>query len=220
MYLCLDMFCEQDARAAEVAALNETCVGSDMDGLPPISIISNYTPGDIERLRHIRLGETFAPNATVKEVVVPAFELYKAWFDTLVRRAVYLCVVLCIRQRSFKLMLGKKDAYRYVTHHHFLYGFSMILFWLAVLAIGVGNRIILGCIRFLKTYRLYRSRRSETATWVKSRIIIPATFGYRCATEVWCGTIPPRIQSLTIAAFAIMNLAFSIFGYKITPVNL
>ncbi|KFG87192.1 hypothetical protein MANI_113140 [Metarhizium anisopliae] len=195
MYLCLDMFCEQDARAAEVAALNETCVGADMDALPPISIISNYTPGDIERLRHIRLGETFAPNATVKEVVVPAFELYKAWFDTL-------------------------DAYRYVTHHHFLYGFSMILFWLAVLAIGVGNRIILGCIRFLKTYRLYRSRRSETATWVKSRIIIPATFGYRCATEVWCGTIPPRIQSLTIAAFAIMNLAFSIFGYKITPVNL
>lgn len=93
MYLCLDMFCEQDARAAEVAALNETCVGADMDALPPISIISNYTPGDIERLRHIRLGETFAPNATVKEVVVPAFELYKAWFDTLVRRAVYFCVV-------------------------------------------------------------------------------------------------------------------------------
>ncbi|KHN93968.1 ferric-chelate reductase [Metarhizium album ARSEF 1941] len=195
MYLCLDVFCEQQARAAEVAALNESCVGSGMRALPPISIVSNYTAGDIERLRHIRLDETFAPNDTVKEVVLPASELHKAWFDTL-------------------------DAIKYVKHYHFLYGSFMIMFWIVVVALGVGNRVVLGSIRFLKTYRLCRGHRSETATWMRRRILLPATFGYRCATEVWCGTIPPRMQSLTIAAFAIANLAFSMYGYKITPVNL
>ncbi|TWU76323.1 hypothetical protein ED733_005895 [Metarhizium rileyi] len=195
MYLCLNAFCEREARAAEVATLNETCVGLGMGAIPRFSLISNYTAGDIERLRRIKLYETFAPNETVSEVVVPAFELHKAWFDTL-------------------------DAYNYVRRHHFLYGSAMIAFWVVVVAVGAANRVVTGFIQFLTKYRLYSSRRSETARWMKRRVLIPATFGYRCTTEVWCGTIPPRIQTLTIAVFAIMNVVYSICGYKILPVNL
>jgi hypothetical protein len=96
----------------------------------------------------------------------------------------------------------------------------VIVFWVVVVAIGVLNRIILAFLRLLKTYRLYHGQRSETATWVKRRVLMPATFGYKCATEVWCGTVPPRIQTLTIVAFTLLNLAYSVYGYKITPVNL
>lgn len=97
----------------------------------------------------------------------------------------------------------------------------MIAFWVIVVGIGAANRIMLAFLRFLKTYRLYGgTHRSETATWFKRSVSIPATFGYKCATEVWCGTIPPRIQTLTIVAFAALNVVFSIYGYKITPVNL
>jgi hypothetical protein len=87
LYLCLDMYCEREARSSELAALNQTCVLLGANPVPPFSIIANYTAGDIERLRHIKLFEEFAPGETVDEVVVPALDLYNAWFDTLVRSA-------------------------------------------------------------------------------------------------------------------------------------
>lgn len=89
LYLCLEVFCEREARSKELAALNETCLGLGAGPIPPISIISNYTAGDIERLRHIKLHEEFTPGETLGEVVVPATALYKAWFDTLVSMVIY-----------------------------------------------------------------------------------------------------------------------------------
>jgi hypothetical protein len=65
--------------------MNDTCALLAARPIPPYSIISNYTAGDVEKLRHIRLHETFAPGEMVDEPVVPAFELHKAWFETLVR---------------------------------------------------------------------------------------------------------------------------------------
>lgn len=91
LYLCLVVFCDREARSKELATLNETCLGLRAGPVPPITIVSNYTAGDIERLRHIELYEEFAPGETVDEVVFPALPLYKAWFDTLVRTVIY-CV--------------------------------------------------------------------------------------------------------------------------------
>ncbi|KAG5982147.1 hypothetical protein E4U55_002253 [Claviceps digitariae] len=193
--LCVAVYCDKDERGADWDALNEMCLAEGATGIPPWSSLSNYTAGDIERLRHVQLHEEFPPDHVFNDVVIPSAELYQAWFDTL-------------------------DAYGYVTHHHFLYGSAMIVFWTAVVAVGAANRLMLAVSRFLHRYRLYKSTNSfETGMWLKRHITIPATFGYRAAAEVWCGTIPLRIQTLTLVAFVVMNLLFSIYGYKITPVN-
>ncbi|QPG95093.1 hypothetical protein C2857_007641 [Epichloe festucae Fl1] len=196
MFLCLTVYCDRHEREAEWTALNDICIDAGGTGIPPWSIISNYTAGDIERLRHIQLHEKFPPEQVLDDVVVPSAELHRAWTDTL-------------------------DAYRYVSRHHFLYGIAMIVFWVAVVALGAANRLMLAFSRFLHRHRLYKGTyRSETSMWLKRKIMIPATFGYRSAAEVWCGTIPLRIQTLTLVAFASINILFSIYGYRITPVNL
>ncbi|KAG6010043.1 hypothetical protein E4U21_000485 [Claviceps maximensis] len=194
--LCVVVYCDKDEREADWDALNEMCRAEAAAGIPPWSSLSNYTAGDIERLRHVRLHDEFPPDHVFNDVVVPSSELYRAWLDTL-------------------------DAYSYVTRHHYLYGWAMIVFWVVVVAVGATNRLMLAISRFLHRYRMYKSTYSfETSIWLKRHITIPATFGYRAATEVWCGTIPLRIQTLTLVAFAVMNILFSVYGYKITPVNL
>lgn len=51
-------------------------------------------------------------------------------------------------------------------------------------------------------------------------LIVPATFGYHCSQNVgWC-TIPPRIQSLTIAAFIFINVVLCSVNYYAFPENL
>ncbi|KAG6012106.1 hypothetical protein E4U54_007723 [Claviceps lovelessii] len=194
--LCVEVYCDKADRDVDWDALNSMCLAEGGTGIPPWSSVSNYTAGDIERLRHVQLDEEFPPEHVLNEVVLPSAELYRAWFDTL-------------------------DAYSYVTHHHFLYGTAMVVFWAAVVAVGAANRLVLATSRFLCRYRLYKSSHGfEASMWLKRHVTVPATFGYSAATEVWCGTIPLRIQTLTLVAFAVMNILCSIYGYKITPVNL
>ena len=55
---------------------------------------------------------------------------------------------------------------------------------------------------------------------IRRLVTVPATFGHRCLQNVgWC-TIPPRVESLTIILFFILNVAFSIHGYFIFAGNL
>ncbi|KAM3452367.1 hypothetical protein NHJ6243_009394 [Beauveria neobassiana] len=57
------------------------------------------------------------------------------------------------------------------------------------------------------------------SSWLKRRLLLPATFGYRCAQRTWGCSVPPRIQSLTIFAFIAINTVFSVIGYQLTKEN-
>jgi hypothetical protein len=55
---------------------------------------------------------------------------------------------------------------------------------------------------------------------LKRYVVIPATFGYRCSQKLgWC-TIPPRIQSLAIFAFVLLNVIFCCTNYRVFEGNL
>lgn len=61
---------------------------------------------------------------------------------------------------------------------------------------------------------------SLPGTYLKRYITIPATFGYRCSQSIgWC-TLPPRIQSLTVLAFVIINFVLCSVNYFAFPGNL
>ena len=50
---------------------------------------------------------------------------------------------------------------------------------------------------------------------LKKHVTVPATFGYTRSQNIsWC-TIPTRIQSLTITAFIVLNIATCSVGYNL-----
>lgn len=91
----------------------------------------------------------------------------------------------------------------------------MSIFWAVVVVIGLGNR-------FANHLRCRRGHPSHAA-WdrIKADLVIPATFGGRTAQSFgpW-GTLPPRIQSLSVFSFLLLNVVLSICGYRYFPGNL
>jgi predicted ferric reductase len=110
----------------------------------------------------------------------------------------------------------------------------MYYFWIAVATIGISTRLV-SLIRNLEHQRRYQpvathepgyvtSKRRGTTNlleaWLKRVITVPATFGNRCSQPYgWC-TIPPRIQSLTILLFVLLNIALCTYTYQLTDGNL
>ncbi|PCD20928.1 hypothetical protein FGRA07_05080 [Fusarium graminearum] len=197
LYLCLDVYCMPEARDAGLGPLNETCVEQAHIVLPPFSIISNYTAEDKERIHRLERNET-EPSLTFGEVVIPSETWFGIWWDTM-------------------------DSVAYTYTHHDLYGRAMIYFWVVVVAIGVLNHLMQQ-IANSKTFRSHSSKSGgqlwSLYTSTVNRIAVPATFGDRCSQKVGWGTVPPRIQSLTLFAFLILNIVLSIHGYRIVPINM
>jgi hypothetical protein len=98
------------------------------------------------------------------------------------------------------------------------------IFWILVVLASLFSRL-LSARRPTKnskvTSRPQHSRKVNGPwLWFKRHVTIPAAFGYRCSQSLGWITIPPRIQSLTILAFVILNIIFCIHGYRITSENL
>lgn len=73
-----------------------------------------------------------------------------------------------------------------------------------------------------ETLVLKEKPRGVEYPWLHIRrfVTLPATFGYRCLQNVgWC-TIPPRVESLAILAFFLLNVACTVQGYMVFTGNL
>lgn len=110
----------------------------------------------------------------------------------------------------------------------------MYYFWVVVVAIGMSARLLSLIRNLLLQNQKYqplpdgdsepsaKARRSFSPSnaWLKQHLTIPATFGDRCSRPLgWC-TIPPRIQSLTILLFIILNIVLCSRSYHLTDGNL
>lgn len=101
----------------------------------------------------------------------------------------------------------------------------MGIFWAVVAAIGVGYKAVFYLQnsggRTRSTPSTAATRGTSWWSWVKGRVLTPATFGRRCAESYgpW-GTVPPRVQSITIGLFVVLNIVTSIHGYRIFPGNM
>ena len=98
----------------------------------------------------------------------------------------------------------------------------MVVFWVVTVAIGLGSHLVttISNLEVVQHQSLKPIRKLwNSYTRLSSRVTVPATFGYRCAQKIGWGTVPPRVQSLTILAFLLINIAFSIHGYRITEEN-
>ncbi|UNI23276.1 hypothetical protein JDV02_009107 [Purpureocillium takamizusanense] len=191
-YLCFETECGPQDRAVSIVSFNETCMDVLGSPVPAFDLVANYTADDVSRLPRVTRNESLHVGEPFSGPVLPSPEHFIAWFETL-------------------------DAVAYVQRHHFYYGFSMVIFWVAVVAVGVLNKVFLILSRLCYRHGPWPTSRGRK--WVQRNITIPATFGYRCAQDVWWGTVPPRIESITIVVFLLVNVALSVWGYRIVDVN-
>jgi predicted ferric reductase len=110
----------------------------------------------------------------------------------------------------------------------------MYYFWIVVVTFGISTRLVslIADLEHNKRRNLHpgsykrncsikqRNILSRPQGWIKRLITVPATFGNRCSQPYgWC-TIPPRIQSLTILAFVLINVTLCMCSYQLTDGNL
>ncbi|KAK1240407.1 hypothetical protein MKX07_004435 [Trichoderma sp. CBMAI-0711] len=194
-YLCLSLNCGTRTCDSAIQHHNATCY--DSFGSPIPTFRTNYTDEEIAGLKRIGKGDAFGSDKPLAEEVIPSYDRFNTWFKTL-------------------------DAVEYAHRLHHLYGIGVMVFWVAVVFVGIGNKA------YLAVSQMHRSHQSfdisgiwtETGSWFRRNVTIPATFGYRCAQNVWWATIPSRIQTLTIAAFLLMNVVFCVHGYRIIDDNI
>ncbi|KAL6856373.1 ferric reductase like transmembrane component domain-containing protein [Trichoderma novae-zelandiae] len=189
-YVCLGLNCGTKTRDSAIQHHNATCYNSF--GSPVPAFKTDYTDDEVAGLKEVSKDDSFGSDNPLAEVVVPSPQWFKAWFDTL-------------------------DAVEYAHRLHHLYGFGVMVFWAAVVFVGLGNKTYLAVSQMYCSHHSFDSVgiRTDTGSWFKRNVTIPATFGYRCAQNVWLATIPPRIQTLTITVFLLMNIGFCIHGYRI-----
>lgn len=68
------------------------------------------------------------------------------------------------------------------------------------------------------THRHNMSRRPHI--WLQRYLTLPATFGQRCSQDFGWYTVPPRIQTLTLAVFVAMNMVACLTGYRVFAGNM
>ncbi|KAK8147512.1 hypothetical protein G3M48_001521 [Beauveria asiatica] len=195
-YLCIDLNCGASTRDMALARMNDTCQTFFNTTIPIFSRLGNYTHREISNFQRIHRSDTLGPQEPRHGPVLPAPEYFNVWLQTL-------------------------DGWSYSYHHHFLYGAAVLAFWVVVVAIGFVHRLYLVACRLYYSYPSLQLVKLPLgpSSWLKRRLLLPATFGYRCAQRTWGCSVPPRIQSITIFAFIAINTAYSVIGYRLTKEN-
>ncbi|KAH9226899.1 hypothetical protein K456DRAFT_1876917 [Colletotrichum gloeosporioides 23] len=160
-----------------------------MDGshFPPRDIINDITDEDIAQIT--RFNETSLDRAhRVDVLMVPSNSYYELWARTL-------------------------DAHDYIWDQHFNYGWAMGMFWAVVITVGMTNRALM---LWGPSFAQSHVRRYPSSSWLNRTILTPATFGGRCVQDFggW-GTLPPRLQTLTLMLFVLLNVMCTVFEYRI-----
>ncbi|XWX02378.1 hypothetical protein V2A60_010415 [Cordyceps javanica] len=189
-FLCLGLYCLPEARDRAYGELRETCLAREGVSIPALDIVAGYTREQIDEMERVHQGDTFAPGDKVHQLLIPAGALFAAWTHTNISNIII---------------------------------FAILWFWVVVITFGAGYRLFKAITYKLSPKIPYTGAAglSGSATrWLQRKVLLPATFGHRCAQSIWWCTIPPRVQSLTLAVFALVNLVFCVHGYRLTTVNL
>lgn len=211
LYLCWDLYCSKEIWLTESRSLNRSC--HDMDGshFPPRDIINDITDEDIAQIT--RFNETSPDRAQCVEVLMlPSKSYYELWARTLV--SYFLTANTHPRNLEGDSSLTTiQDAHDYIWDQHFNYGCAMGMFWAVVIAVGMANRALM---YWGPSFAQSHARRRPSSLWLKRTILTPATFGRRCVQDFggW-GTLPPRVQTLTMMLFLLPNVTCTVCGYRI-----
>ncbi|KAL0930073.1 ferric-chelate reductase [Colletotrichum truncatum] len=154
---------------------------------PPHDIVEDL---DDERIARIARFNATSPERAhrLEELMLPSQAYYDLWGRTL-------------------------DAHDYVWYYHHYYGWAMGAFWAVVVAMGITNRALMQRENCSAPPFITQSQK---LFWIKRNIFTRATFGRRCVQDFggW-GTLPPRVQTLALTLFMLINVLCTVKGYRI-----
>jgi predicted ferric reductase len=216
LYLCFHEYCNDAGRDLWIAEQNDRCLRLGNVSVPSYSIIDEYSPEDVAGLRRLRAGEGMwdSEPMVLSEAALPDQPFFERAFKTL-------------------------DYAFFEVDTHWAYGVALYWFWIFVVAFGIGLRLISSIQSLRRKGGQWQpipgteedveeqvSKRTAATSLpyalLKSYIIFPATFSYRCSQSILrnTATIPPRIQSLTIFAFVFLNTLLCCISYRVFSENL
>ncbi|KAF2215486.1 hypothetical protein CERZMDRAFT_105155 [Cercospora zeae-maydis SCOH1-5] len=96
----------------------------------------------------------------------------------------------------------------------FDFSFLLALFWTIAIAVGIAYRL-------LESHRKITDEPSPNWwIWVRRVLLLPATFGNKQAAPIGkIGTIPPRLESLLLAAYVAINFVMCFPGISVFAGN-
>ena len=85
LYLCADVYCEENGREEWLAGANKTCEETVGERLPSWSVIEEYTEEDVAGLRRLRAEEGLwdSEKVVLGEVVIPDQDFFGRAFRTI-----------------------------------------------------------------------------------------------------------------------------------------
>lgn len=93
-------------------------------------------------------------------------------------------------------------------------------FWGLVIVVG----LIYRCTELLAARRhatgRYQPENSSVRLWLRRRLLLPATFSGHCQESAGFGTIPPRVETILLIVYLVMNIVFLFPGYDLFEGNL
>lgn len=92
-------------------------------------------------------------------------------------------------------------------------------FWGLVILIGMVHRAFEVYNYHSKKPTTERAQASGTWNWIRRRLILPATFGKHCQEAKFGATIPPRLESLILFVFVLLNFVWCFPGYDLFDDN-
>lgn len=199
VYSCMKVYCRPHEILAGRERLNEDCERYGNLPLPPFSIVDNISHADIATFRHVGPDE-FDVGLELGKPAFPDRPLYDLAYRT-------------------------KDAWNESVQTRHLYGNFMFFFWLAVIACGVVYRLpawtTVAVDRFgEKGQTIPVQLRGHGRSLLQQHLTVPATFSRHCSEPVgWC-TIPPRLQSILLLMFAVVNITLCCISYDVFEGNL
>ncbi|KAH7346941.1 ferric-chelate reductase-like protein [Pyrenochaeta sp. MPI-SDFR-AT-0127] len=210
LYLCFDKFCQDDGeRELWIEQQRPWCDEYAGVSLPNYQeLVDRWKPDDRKGVKRLNADDAMK-FPVLDDVVIPDTRFFVRAFTTL-------------------------EAAFWEYDIHLVYGWYMYYFWILVVTAGISARL-LSLIQNLRLQnRRYQGIPGDDAeystkrhgifglpkAWIKRFLLIPATFGDRCSRPLgWC-TIPPRMQSLTIFFFLVLNLVLCSCSYHLTDGNL
>ncbi|OAA58254.1 ferric-chelate reductase [Cordyceps fumosorosea ARSEF 2679] len=216
-YLCVDLYCGAATRRLAWTRENSTCAARFNISLPEFSRFANYTREEISRIARIRRGDALGPQFPRGEPVLPAPEYCVGWFQTLNSGCLALFKPSSLLIRVEAVLIVSPSSVANTSRRRA----AVMAFWVLVVAFGFLHRLYLASCRVYYSYPSLQlvPLPPIRASWLKRRLVLPSTFGYRCAQRVWGCSVPPRLQSLTILTFVSINITCSFIGYRITREN-
>ena len=92
-------------------------------------------------------------------------------------------------------------------------------FWALAIIVGLIHRLTELLATRCNAGR-YGPAKNSVRLWIVRRLLLPATFGGHCQDSAGFGTIPPRIETILLIVYLVMNIVFLFPGYDLFEGNL